>query len=54
MPNIRKLLTHKWFTHEENETKWRHKFLPRQWGMYAIPSNSTPPDSEFYVLHVCV
>jgi hypothetical protein len=30
MPNIRKLLTHKWFTHEENETKWRHKFLPRQ------------------------
>ena len=25
IPNIRKLLTHKWGTHPDNETNWRDK-----------------------------
>ena len=25
IPNIRKLLTHKWVTHPDNETNWRDK-----------------------------
>jgi hypothetical protein len=44
MPNIRKLLTYKWFTHPENDTAWKHKFTP-QGGMFG--QKRAPP--SFFV-----